>query len=90
VIIPAPALLGPGEELGPEGYRLEVRDGSARIDAETDAGRFYAEQTLRRLPPGDITIADRPRFAWRGVMLDVARHFFGVDDVLRLIDHLAA
>jgi hexosaminidase len=90
VIVPAPAMLGPGEELGPEGYRLEVRSGRARIDAEGDAGRFYAEQTLQRLPAGDITIADRPRFAWRGVMLDVARHFFGVDDVLRLIDHLAA
>jgi hexosaminidase len=94
VLIPAPAALGPGDELGPEGYRLEVRDGRARIEADGDAGRFYAEQTLRALsdggPPPDVAIADRPRFAWRGVMLDVARHFFGVDDVLRLIDHLAA
>jgi hexosaminidase len=90
VIIPAPAQLSDDEPLGPEGYRLEVRDGRARIEADGDAGRFYAEQTLRRLPAGDVTIADRPRFAWRGVMLDVARHFFGVDDVLRLIDHLAA
>jgi hexosaminidase len=90
VIIPAPAQLGDDEPLGPEGYRLEVRDGEARIEAEGEAGRFYAQQTLQRLPPGDVTIADRPRFAWRGVMLDVARHFFGVDDVLRLIDQLAA
>jgi hexosaminidase len=93
-LIPAPAALGSGAELGPEGYRLEVRGGDARIDAEADAGRFYAEQTLRALsadgPPPDVSIADRPRFAWRGVMLDVARHFFGVDDVRRLIDHLAA
>jgi hexosaminidase len=94
LIIPAPARLGPGEPLGDEGYRLEVRDGRARVDAETDTGRFYAEQTLRRLsadgPPADVAIADRPRFAWRGFMLDVARHFFGVDDVCRLIDRLAA
>jgi hexosaminidase len=94
MIIPAPAALGPDEELGPEGYRLEVRGGRARIDADGDAGRFYAEQTLRALSRDgtspDVTIADRPRFAWRGAMLDVARHFFGVDDVCRLIDHLAA
>jgi len=94
VIVPAPAAPGPREELGPEGYRLEIRGGAARIEAEGDAGRFYAEQTLRALSAGgtppDVTIADRPRFAWRGVMLDVARHFFGVDDVRRLIDHAAA
>jgi hexosaminidase len=94
VIVPAPAALGPDDELGPEGYRLEIRAGEARIEADGDAGRFYAEQTLRALSadgtPPDVSIADRPRFAWRGVMLDVARHFFGVDDVRRLIDHLAA
>jgi len=94
VIVPAPAALGPDEPLGPEGYRLEVRGGEARIEAEGDAGRFYANETLRRLAAGgtppDVAIADRPRFAWRGVMLDVARHFFGVGDVCRLIDHLAA
>jgi hexosaminidase len=89
-LIPVPAGLGPDEPLGAEGYRLEVRDGDARIEAETAAGRFYAEQTLRRLPAGDVSIADRPRFAWRGFMLDVARHFFGVADVCRVIDHLAA
>jgi hexosaminidase len=92
-MIPAPAALRPGEPLGDEGYRLEVRDGRARIEAETDAGRFYAEQTLRRLSrdgsPPDVALADRPRFAWRGFMLDVARHFFGVADVCRVIDHLA-
>ena len=92
-MIPAPARLAPGEPLGDEGYRLEIRDGRARIQAETDAGRFYAERTMSRLsedgPPPDLSIADRPRFAWRGFMLDVARHFFGVADVCRLIDRLA-
>jgi hexosaminidase len=90
VIIPAPAGLGPEDELGPEGYRLEVRRGEVGVEAETDAGRFYASQTLRRLGGVDVSIADRPRFAWRGAMLDVARHFFGVEDVCRVIDHLAA
>jgi hexosaminidase len=91
-MIPAPARLAPGEPLGPEGYRLEVRGGEARIEAEGDAGRFYAAETLRRLgpAPADVTIADRPRFAYRGVMLDVARHFFPVADVCRVIDHAAA
>ena len=92
-MIPAPA--GEAAELGEEGYRLTIRAGSARIDADTDAGRFRGEQTLERLaaagkPPDGLRIEDRPRFAWRGVMLDVARHFFGPDDVCRLIDHLAA
>ncbi len=94
MIIPAPAQLGRSDPLGPEGYRLEVRDGRARVEAEADAGRFYAEQTLRGLSAGgtprDVVIADRPRFAWRGAMLDVARHFFGVEDVCRVIDHLSA
>jgi hexosaminidase len=93
-LIPAPAGLAPGAELGPEGYRLEVRDGAVRIEADGDAGRFYAEQTVAALsaagPPPDVAIADRPRFAWRGAMLDVARHFFGVADVCRVIDPLAA
>jgi hexosaminidase len=94
VIIPAPAQLGRSDPLGPEGYRLEARDGQAHVEAETDAGRFYAEQALRSLSADgtarDVVIADRPRFAWRGAMLDVARHFFGVEDVCRVIDHLSA
>jgi hexosaminidase len=91
VIVPAPAKLAPGEPLGEEGYRLTVRGGEATIEAETDAGRFYAQRTLERLPEGrDVEIADRPRFAWRGFMLDVSRHFFGPDAVRRVIDHLAA
>lgn len=94
MIVPKPADLAPGAPLGPEGYRLEVRGGEVHIEAEGDAGRFYAQETLRRLsaggPPPDVAIADRPRFAYRGVMLDVARHFFGVADVCRVIDHAAA
>ena len=93
MIIPKPAGLGPDAPLGPEGYRLEVRGGEAHVEAEGDAGRFYAQETLRHLSAGgrppDVAIADRPRFAYRGVMLDVARHFFPVEDVLDLIDRIA-
>ncbi|QGN47356.1 beta-N-acetylhexosaminidase [Micromonospora sp. WMMD558] len=90
--------------LGPEGYRLDVTPAGVRIGAATPAGLLHGVQTLRQLLPAAIenptpvaerwvvpggSITDRPRFAYRGAMLDVARHFFGVDDVLRVIDHLA-
>jgi hexosaminidase len=68
-----------------------VRPEGVRLAAATPAGLFRGAQTLRQLasvdgsiPAGRIT--DRPRFAYRGVMLDVARHFFPVADVKRLID----
>ncbi len=58
------------------------------VGAADEAARARALATLRQLggsaPP--LVIEDAPRYAWRGVMLDVARHFFGVDDVLRFID----
>ncbi|MER7460748.1 beta-N-acetylhexosaminidase [Micromonospora sp. NPDC126480] len=90
--------------LGPEGYRLDVTPAGIRIGAATPAGLHHGTQTLRQLFPAEIestapvtsrwtlpggSITDRPRFAYRGAMLDVARHFFGVEDVLRVIDHLA-
>ncbi|WP_436798925.1 beta-N-acetylhexosaminidase [Micromonospora aurantiaca (nom. illeg.)] len=96
---------GPGDvRLGDEGYRLDVTAGGVRITAATPAGLFHGAQTLRQLLPAPIenpavvaarwaipggTIVDRPRFPYRGGMLDVARHFFPVEDVLRVIDHLA-
>jgi hexosaminidase len=91
-------------DLGDEGYELEVTRNAATLRAPHGAGLFYAAQTLRQLLPASIEqptvqreawrvpagrIVDRPRFAWRGAMLDVARHFFGVDDVKRYIDLLA-
>jgi hexosaminidase len=87
--------------LGDEGYRLVVGTSGVTITARRAAGLFWGTQTLRQLLPARIeadvrqpgpwrvargTIHDRPRFAWRGAMLDVARHFFGVDEVKRLID----
>ncbi|GAB3069213.1 family 20 glycosylhydrolase [Micromonospora schwarzwaldensis] len=90
--------------LGDEGYRLDVTAAGVRITADTPAGLFHGAQTLRQLLPAAVesatpvaerwtvpggTIVDRPRFPYRGAMLDVARHFFGVPDVLRVVDHLA-
>jgi hexosaminidase len=94
--------IGLNPELGAEEYWLEVDD-AIRIRAGGPAGAAYALTTLgqlladaprteltggRRLPR--LTIEDRPTWAWRGVHLDVARHFFPVADVLRFIDLAAA
>ena len=81
-----------------EGYRLTVTKNGVEIAASTPTGSFYGIQTLRKsLPVCDrtpvelpaATISDYPRFAYRGMMLDVGRHFFTVDSVKRFIDMLA-
>jgi len=91
-------------ELGEEGYILSIRPERIEVLAYRPAGVFYACQTLRQLFPREIlgespaavawelpcgVITDRPRFAWRGVMLDVARHFYPKEFILRCIDLLA-
>ena len=88
----------------PEGYRLKVTPRDITIQAKTTAGIFYAFQTLRQLLPPVIEsrtmvarkwtipvieINDAPRFSYRGLMLDVVRHFFPVSDVKRFIDLMA-
>jgi hexosaminidase len=90
--------------LGTEGYELAVTRDSVRIVAATAAGLFHGVQTLRQLFAPEIesqlalsgswaiptvTIVDQPRFAWRGAMLDVARHFLTVREVKQFIDVLA-
>jgi hexosaminidase len=81
--------------LGEEGYELLITTDSVQLSASCPAGLFYGAQTLRQLLPTHpsstvilpvISIHDIPRFEWRGAMLDVSRHFFGVDDVKRYID----
>ena len=81
--------------LGEEGYELSITPELVLLKARCPAGLFYGVQTLRQLlpaqPSGEISlpavsIKDIPRFSWRGTMLDVARHFFGVEDVKRYID----
>jgi hexosaminidase len=87
--------------LGAEGYLLDVTATGVRLRAHAAAGLFRGAQTLRQMLPPKIErqraqpgpwtlpggrIEDGPRFPWRGVMLDVARHFFPVDVVKRFID----
>lgn len=78
------------EHKPPESYALSIAPGGIEIVGGSAAGVFYGGQTLRQLA-GDRgvplgRVEDEPRFPWRGVMLDVARHFMPVDDVLRFID----
>ena len=82
-----------------EGYTLDVTPQGIRIEASDDAGIFYGAVTLCQLLTPDakqgavlvpaLHISDSPRFAWRGVMLDSARHFQSVDDVKKLLDQMA-
>ncbi|WP_431806885.1 beta-N-acetylhexosaminidase [Microbacterium paraoxydans] len=81
----------------PEGYTLQIGERAVLTGAD-EAGLFYGVQSLLQLLREEedgwglphVEIADAPRFARRGVMLDVARHFFGVDDVKRFIDSTSA
>jgi len=91
--------------LGQEGYELTVNKKNIRLAANSPEGIFRGIQTLRQLLPATIessepqkgpwkiatgTILDFPAYSYRGAMLDVARHFFGVNDVKRFIDLIAA
>jgi hexosaminidase len=91
--------------LGGEGYRLEITPRALIVRAAAPAGAFYAIQTIRQLLPAAVfreaavanvdwrvpvvTIEDRPRFAWRGGMLDAARYFMPKEFVKKYIDLLA-
>ncbi len=84
---------------GAEAYRLNVNNKQVTIAASTPAGVFYGIQTLRKSLPvqttGEaitlpaVTVADAPRFGYRGMMLDCARHFFPLSFVKKFIDILA-
>ncbi|GAA2706542.1 beta-N-acetylhexosaminidase [Actinoplanes palleronii] len=92
-------------DLGPEAYRLDVTPERATIAGGDPAGVFYGCQALLQLLPPTVyrrapvagqrwavpavRVHDAPRFAWRGAMLDVARHFLPKHDVLRFIDLMA-
>jgi hexosaminidase len=93
------------DRLGEEGYLLDVTPRSVVIRAGGPAGLFYGVQTLRQLLPPAIfsreraagtawtvpcvQILDYPRFQWRGLLIDPARHFIPVPDVERFIDVMA-
>lgn len=88
-----------------DGYKLEIDRRYVKISAPQPKGVFYGIQTLRQLFPAEFekenkdvkeewflpagTIHDWPEYPYRGAMLDVSRHFFGVETVKRFIDYLA-
>ena len=92
------------DQLGEEGYVLEITEENVVLEANTAEGAFRGVQTLRQLLPAGIesktpkegpwyiatgTILDYPEYAYRGVMLDVARHFFSPQQVKDYIDQIA-
>ncbi|MBB5438904.1 hexosaminidase [Pedobacter sp. AK017] len=89
--------------IGNEGYVLTISPSKIEITANAPAGLFYGMQTIMQLLPNEIVsplklnntwnipcvqITDFPRFGWRGLMLDVSRHFFSKDFVKKYIDQL--
>jgi hexosaminidase len=98
-------LVSEAASFGREGYRLIIAPRAIEIEAAGTAGIFYGIQSLRQLLPAAVenrhivegaewvvpaqVINDRPRFAWRGFMLDEGRHFQGMDTVLKTLDLLA-
>ena len=96
---------GSRPHLGEEGYELNITRHAVTLAANRPAGLFRGIQTLRQMLPAEVesdmgvaraewplpalAIVDQPRFAWRGAMLDVSRHFFSVDEVKQYIDLLA-
>ncbi len=93
------------DHLGPEGYELTVQPDRVLAEAATAAGVFYALQTLRQLLPAAVEsenrttgvvwtvpcvrVVDKPRYAWRGVMLDPGHNFLSKDYTKRYIDAMA-
>lgn len=73
-----------------EGYQLEIDEAGVRLTAKTETGLFYGKQTLLQLltPNGlpYVKINDHPRFPYRGLHLDVSRHFFNKEEVKKLIN----
>lgn len=92
------------ESIAPEGYTLSVTADGVKIKASTPAGLFYAFQTVKKVLPANVAagvlregsyslplmeIADEPRYAWRGMELDCARHFFELDELKKMLDVMA-
>jgi len=86
---------------GAEAYRLDVDRQGIRITASGDRGLLYGAMTLAQLISPDrafgkpavvpaLAIADAPRFAWRGLMIDPARHFQPIEFLYGIVDQMAA
>lgn len=80
-------------DLPSEAYQLAINQNLIVIRHSDEAGRFYAEQTLSQLAEDDVmycgVINDAPRYQWRGIMLDESRHFFGKEQVMKVLDLMA-
>ncbi|AOW11415.1 beta-N-acetylhexosaminidase [Flavobacterium gilvum] len=93
-------LIEKNNELGEEGYTINVSPANITVKANTSKGLFYGMQTLVQTLPLEqgknwvqipaMEIKDYPRFQWRGVMLDVCRYFFTVDMMKQYIDLMAS
>jgi len=86
--------------LGKEDYHLSVKPGGISIEASAPNGLFYGIQTLIQLMPPTpkqsdeiivpaVDIKDNPRFAWRGLQLDVSRHFIPKEYIIKYIDYMS-
>jgi len=96
------SLSGADQNLGEEGYSLDITRQQLKLSAPEPAGIFRGVQTIRQIAerdtlsgkPGQFiiptgTITDQPEYPYRSMMLDVSRHFFGVEDVKQVIEYLA-
>ncbi|MGE0000867.1 MAG: family 20 glycosylhydrolase [Fimbriimonadaceae bacterium] len=97
--------MGVSQTLGKEAYTLHATPSKIVVEYSDPAGAFYAVQTIRQLLPAKIdaggkvagvrwsvpavTIRDKPRFSWRGMHLDVSRHYFDTDFIKEYIDWIA-
>jgi hexosaminidase len=83
-----------GKISNPEGYRLRSTDGGVIIEASDPRGLFNGAQTLRQLVADRsvpfVDISDAPRFRWRGLLIDLGRHFFGKETLFKIIDEMSA
>lgn len=84
------------EGLAQEEYTLDINEEGVFISAATETGAYYALQSLRQLAKTDtgvfcapyVSIKDSPKYSWRGLSLDESRHFFGMEEVKRLLDFM--
>lgn len=86
-------------QLGPEGYHLRIDKKQILIESASKMGIFYGIQTVRQILPvkrsqstvgiEGIDIYDQPRFSWRGMLLDVSRHFMPVEFIKQYLDYMA-
>src|SRR4051794_14800330 len=82
----------------PEAYHLRVTGNQVSIEASDPRGLFYGVQTFRQILTGaadartapSVDIKDAPRFRWRGLLIDLGRHFFGKQTLFKIIDEMAA